>query len=176
MDYLPFNVLCAGATDGGVQHCNSGVETELLWHVWISQKQRVDEWILSRGITIMAHYAARSPIRHLVSLWLLSLTRWRVTGSDRTISKKDRRATTSGAPTSPTSVWPTATRPSVRSWTWSHRPFAQTSWRPSRRRGFCVWDQHKQWSEHKQLTAPVFTSGRQSYLHISHLWKKKSYF
>ena len=38
---------CVGAPDGGVQHCCSGVEAELLRHVWAGQKQCVDERILS---------------------------------------------------------------------------------------------------------------------------------
>lgn len=40
-------LLCVGALDGGIQHCCSGVEAELLWYVWAGQKQCADERILS---------------------------------------------------------------------------------------------------------------------------------
>lgn len=57
--YIPFVCLCckyflmyslfSGASNGRIQHCNSSVETQLLWHVWACQKQCFNEWLSSQG-------------------------------------------------------------------------------------------------------------------------------
>lgn len=39
----------SGASDGGVQHRSSSVETEFLRHVWTGKKQCPHEWIFTQG-------------------------------------------------------------------------------------------------------------------------------
>ncbi len=55
MLYLVCVCGCSGAADGGVQHRCSGVEAELMWHVWAGPKQCAHEWIFSPGAHIYTY-------------------------------------------------------------------------------------------------------------------------
>ena len=46
----PVFPLCPGASDGGVQYCCSGLETEHSGHVWARQEQRCHERIWAQGV------------------------------------------------------------------------------------------------------------------------------
>lgn len=63
----------------------------------------------------------------------------KATGWGPTIPRRVLSATTSAAPTSPTSAWRTAARRSLRSCSSSLTPCAPWSWTPSTRRTRCPW-------------------------------------
>lgn len=63
----------------------------------------------------------------------------KATGWGPTITRRVPSATTSAAPTSPTSAWRTAARRSPRSCSSSLTPCAPWSWTPSTRRTRCPW-------------------------------------
>lgn len=55
---------CSGAADGGVQHRCSGVEAELVWHVWTGPKQCAHERIFSPGDHISTYTSVSSSGSH----------------------------------------------------------------------------------------------------------------
>lgn len=73
------------------------------------------------------------------NLFHMKTSRPKATGWAPAITKRAQRATTSAAPTSPTSGWRTAARRSPRSYSSSRTPCAPRSWKLSARRTHCAW-------------------------------------
>lgn len=133
----------------------------------------------SSGVNVLSYFLSQlaTPLPPRCVIFLsISL---RAHGLVQTTSRRDRRVTTSDAPTFLTSAWRSGMRPCVRSWIWSRRPSKQRSWRPSRRRGVCVWelcrDRSETWgSRQTALSLHSCLHIRTLHINVPHLWTIKA--